>query len=93
MPGKFHGGGHDTEVAAAFGVHDLTGQRAEVLEILRQNPNGLTDDEGAEKMGAGMDRLKFGRRRNELVDLELAAKTDERRPTPRGKSAIVWRAL
>jgi hypothetical protein len=88
-PGRVHRNAHDTELAAAESVRDVTGRlRIQVLNLLREHPAGLTDDEGGALMDG--DRLTFGRRRQELVDAGLVKKTDLRRLTPRGRNAIVW---
>jgi hypothetical protein len=88
---KAHLPGHDTEHAAAASI---AGQaqtlRHQVLGVLRAHPAGLTDDEGATIIGG--DRLRWGRRRNELCDAGFVVATDERRKTPAGRKAIVWRA-
>lgn len=63
--------------------------RAAVLQIHRDNPDGLTDFELAEKMGR--QQTSVGKRRGELRDLGLIEATAERRPSPSGSSAIVWR--
>lgn len=88
--GRAHHGGHDTELAAAESVTEITGRlRKQALAILRQaGEHGLTDDEGGAQLGG--DRLTFGRRRNELVMAGLVVKTDQRRLTPSGRKAIVW---
>lgn len=90
--GRAHRYGHDTEKRAARSV-DAQGLRDRVLEILRSHPDGLTDDEGGVLLGEGCDRLTFGRRRNELQKAGYVAKTGERRDTPHGRSAIVWKAI
>lgn len=83
--------GPDTEgrAAASIAAH-LPRLQATVLGILRDNPAGLTDDEGAAIMG--VHRLDFGRRRHELADAGLVISTGDRRVTPRGRYALVWRA-
>jgi hypothetical protein len=95
-PGEAHNDGHDTEWEAADAVTPLTGKlRQEVLTVLAANPDGLTDDEGGHQLRTKIpdaDRLTFGRRRYELVKDGLVRDSGERRPTPRGKRAIVWRA-
>jgi hypothetical protein len=91
---------HDTEQAAADSVAALTGEiRKRVYRILQDHHvDGLTDDEGATvyrnryPKSRHVDRLTFGRRRCELYQAGLVVKTNERRPTARGRSAIVWRA-
>ena len=91
-PGKAHHDGHDTEHAAADSVAHITGRlRSEVLHLLRAHPGGLTDDEGGRLLGG--DRLRFGRRRNELCDLGLVCDSGCRRLTPQGRKAVVWVAV
>lgn len=90
--GGAHRYGHDTEKHAAR-TADAARIRDRVLELLRAHPEGLTDDEGGRLLGEGCDRLTFGRRRNELQRAGLVVKTKERRETPHGRSAIVWRAV
>lgn len=81
-----------TEAATALAMSAHAPRlRVRVLAILRENPAGLTDDEGAVILGG--DRLDFGRRRNELVRAGQVRDSGYRRPTPRGHSAIVWRAV
>lgn len=88
-PGRVHRNAHDTEIAAAESVSEVTGRlRMQVLTLLRSHPEGLTDDEGGALMDG--DRLTFGRRRQELVAAGQVKKTDLRRLTPRGRKAIVW---
>lgn len=90
--GRAHRYGHGTERQAAASMREHTPRlREKVLGILRAHPAGLTDDEGGRLMGG--DRLDFGRRRNELQRLGLVISTGTRRPTPHGRSAIVWRAV
>lgn len=81
---------HDTEIAAASAIHPITGaRRLEAFgHLYRAGSNGLTDDEGGRLMDG--DRLDFGRRRFELVENGWVEKTTKRRPTPRGRMAVVW---
>jgi len=91
-PGQMHLFGHDTEWAAAISVTAITGRlRLKVLALLREHPAGLTDDEGAALLGG--DRLTFGRRRQELAKARLVYDSGERRRTPTGRRAIVWKAV
>lgn len=91
-PGRFHHDGRDTERAAAESVRETTGKlRRWALDLLRlAGDSGLTDDEGGALMQG--DRLKFGRRRNELVEAGLVVDSGRRRSTPGGRSAAVWTA-
>lgn len=97
--GRMHRDPLDTERAAAESIApDIKTMQAKVLRILRDHTEGLTDDEGARLLNfrTGLpyvDRLTFGRRRQELCTAGLVEGTDERRVTPRGRTAIVWRAV
>lgn len=96
--GRVHRYGHDTENQAANRIADRQRLLDAVIRLLRAaGERGLTDDEGAEMLrrhgvAETADRLTFGRRRNELHRAGLVVKTSERRETPNGRSAIVWRA-
>jgi len=90
-PGQMHLFGHDTEAEAAESIRSVSGQlRLRALALLRAAVDGLTDDEGGELMGG--DRLTFGRRRHELVQAGRAYDSGQRRRTPTGRKAIVWKA-
>jgi hypothetical protein len=87
--GQMHTVSHDTEIAAAQAIKPRTGdQRKTVLALLTAHPDGLTDDEGGAFMGG--DRLTFGRRRSELYRDGFVIDSGDRRPTPYGRTAIVW---
>lgn len=87
--GAYHSQGGDTEREAAASMRPFTGtMRKEVIRLLADAPNGLTDDEGGALMKG--DRLTFGRRRNELVRAGLVRDSGQRRLTPAGRKAIVW---
>lgn len=84
----------DTEVDSANAMRARArSQRERVLATLRAHPDGLTDDEGAELLGWDRDRLKFGKRRQELRMVQLVEDSGQRRDTPAGHPAIVWRAV
>lgn len=88
--GGFHLSGPSTELAAARHASARNGTlRREVIRLLSLADEGLTDDEGGALMGG--DRLMFGRRRSELVKSGLVRDTGQRRPTPTGRSAVVWK--
>lgn len=95
--GRVHRDATDTEAAAAASMAGHTTRLRElVLRILRENPDGLTDDEGAAYLSTrvpGADRLTFGRRRQELCKAGLVGDSGRRRGTPHGRRAIVWRAV
>lgn len=65
--------------------------RALALRILRDNPDGLTDFELAAL--SGVQQTSIGKRRGELVALNLVVKTSQRRPSPSGSPSIVWRPI
>lgn len=91
-PGRVHRNGHDTEHEAADSVKGVTARlKSQVLDLLGQHPDGLTDDEGGALMGG--DRLTFGRRRNELVGENKVGDSGERRPSPNWphRKVIVWK--
>lgn len=96
-PGRVHRDGHDTERAAAASVAQISGAlRTVVYALLRAHPDGLTDDQGGQLMAQrvpGADRLTFGRRRQELARVGLVIDSGRRAATPRGRTAIVWRAV
>lgn len=88
-----HRYGHETETEAAASMAGIAVKlREQVLNLLREHPEGLTDDEGAELLGWS-DRLKWGRRRHELHLDGLVEKTDQHRLTSSRRRAIVWRAV
>ena len=58
-----------------------------VLAALHAQP--LTDFELAER--TGWQQTSIGKRRGELVSAGLVERTEDRRPTPSGATAIVWR--
>jgi hypothetical protein len=91
VTGREHMVERDTSHDAAQSASGFTAtQRAIVESVLATAwPQGLTDDEGGELLG--WDRLKWGRRRNELCMQSKVVDSGERRPTPGGRSAIVWR--
>lgn len=90
--GAAHTTGHDTEHQAALLIAPRSGAlRAQVLQLLREHPDGLTDDEGGAYLGG--DRLTFGRRRNELATRGIVVDTGNRRAGPSGRKAIVWAAI
>ena len=78
----------ETSHKAAASVN-LAGDREKVLAAHRAHPAGLTDFELAEIMGR--QQSSVGKRRGELRDMGLIIDTKERRPSPSGASAIVWR--
>lgn len=63
--------------------------RAKVLAIHSANPAGLTDFELAEIMRR--QQTSVGKRRGELARAGLIVGTTQRRPSPSGSPAIVWR--
>ena len=65
------------------------GTRARALLALNACAHGLTDFELAERTGVG--QTSIGKRRLELLRAGLVEGTDERRPSPSGTPALVWR--
>lgn len=73
--------------AAAAAAGKASYWRARVLEAIRHQPG--TADEIAARLGA--DILSIRPRTTELLNQGLIETTGERRPTPRGRTADVWR--
>jgi predicted ArsR family transcriptional regulator len=73
--------------AAAAAAGKASYWRARVLEAIRHQPG--TADEIAARLGA--DILSIRPRTTELFNRGLIETTGERRPTPRGRTADVWR--
>lgn len=63
--------------------------RVAVLIAHYRNPKGLTDFELGDIVKR--QQTSAGKRRGELRDNGLIEQTSERRPSPSGSSAIVWR--
>ena len=59
------------------------------LAVHVQHPDGLTDFELAEHTGKA--QTSIGKRRGELAHAGLIIATTDRRPSPSGAPAIVWR--
>lgn len=65
--------------------------RDRCLKALRDaGESGLTDFELADKVGS--QQTSAGKRRGELEKAGLVVRTEDRRPSPSGASAMVWRA-
>lgn len=91
--GRYHHNGHDTERAAAEAIGPVVGtQRERVLAAFRKAGDaGLTDYECH-----SLARLTYphiaGTRREELIAAGVPiADSHERRQTPSGRLAIVWK--
>lgn len=67
----------------------LSAGRLLALDALARHSAGLTDFELAEI--TGKPQTSIGKRRGELVAAGLVVATLERRPSPTGSPAIVWR--
>lgn len=65
--------------------------RFRCLAALKAHPEGLTDFQLADLVGA--QQTSAGKRRGELVAAGLVERTDEKRPAPSGSLAIVWRYI
>ena len=63
--------------------------RRRALEIDRAHPEGLTDHELGALMGR--QQTSAGKRRCELRDAGYIVDSGQRRPTPSGSTAIVWK--
>lgn len=81
--------GSDTSEAAADSVAGETGsKRREILGLIREAPNGMTDDEAEER--TGWRHQTVSARRRELVLLGLVVDSGRRRKTRSGRAATVW---
>lgn len=88
--GRAHGLSTDTERAAARAVAPRTGKfRAAILEQLRAEAGGLTAYELWQRIG-GL-QYSIAPRLPELVRAGLVQDSGERRDTPSGSPAIVYR--
>ena len=76
--------------AAAGASVNAAKLRARCLEVLRAHPAGLTDFQLADLVGS--QQTSAGKRRGELVAQGLVRNSGERRPSPSGAAAIVWRS-
>jgi hypothetical protein len=85
-------GAHDTEREAALAAYETSAAtRARVYRFIRDRGEaGACDHEVEAALGLRVQTVTP--RRLELVELGLVVKTDGRRLTPRGRSAIVWKA-
>lgn len=63
--------------------------RTIALRVHAQHPAGLTDFELAEL--CGIPQTSIGKRRGELVILEMIERTEITRPSPTGSAARVWK--
>lgn len=85
----------DTSRAAAQRLTDRTFIHEKILTILKITPAGMTVDEMKPRLEIAMDRV-FDRstvaaRFTELKAAGKIAETDERRQTPMGRSATVYK--
>lgn len=78
--------------AAAQAAKRAPRHREIALRVLREAlPDGLSDFELAER--TGVPQTSIGKRRLELQRMGLVEPTGERRPSPTGTPAMVWRAM
>lgn len=89
-------GDPDTSRAAAESVDKVGITRRRILELLRENPGGLTDDEIA--LRAYADRWftspsGMRTRRSELVELGAVVDSGDRRRLASGRYAVIWKAV
>ena len=80
----------DTSFQAGANVNLKRGRKL-ALEALLKSEDGLTDFELADI--TGFQQTSIGKRRTELRDMGLVVDSGNRRRTPSGATAIVWRAL
>jgi hypothetical protein len=76
--------------AAAGATSRAQTHRDLALATIRAHAGGLTDFELADL--TGIQQTSIGVRRHELVKAGLVFRTVNRRPSPSGSAAIVWRA-
>lgn len=89
-PGAARADDPDTSWLAAMSRLDgKTTDRRLVLLVHDANPDGITDFELA--LITKRQQTSVGKRRGELRDVGLIEATEERRDSPSGSSAIVWR--
>jgi hypothetical protein len=82
-----HGGG-PTSAAAAETIKPHSGRLRTLVYELVENRGGCTDQEIASALGLLSDTARA--RRCELRDEGYLADGGERRPTSRGRAAVVW---
>ena len=81
----------DTSHAAArYTEPRANTNRALALRVLAEHPGGLTDFELAAL--TGLQQTSIGKRRGELRDGGFVEDSGERRASPSGAQAIVWKA-
>lgn len=79
----------DTSQAASASVAEsASGMRARVLDYIKASPTGRTRDEI--EVGLGLLMQTVSPRVCELAELGLIEDSGERRPTRRGRKAVVW---
>lgn len=77
-----------TSRLAAPGTAEAMTQRRRVLELIRTSPDGMTDDEL--QVALNMEGNTQRPRRIELYKLGCIEVTSQRRPTRKGRDAVVW---
>jgi len=80
--------GRETSRKAAETVWEPSERQKQIMTILWESDNGLTDHELAEKMGLPMCRVQP--RRSDLTALGKVIDSGDTRLTPYGKKAVVW---
>lgn len=80
---------NDPDTCAEPSEFRMSAGRFKALACHVQHPDGLTDFELAEHTGTA--QTSIGKRRGELAHAGLIVATTERRPSPSGSPAIVWR--
>lgn len=80
----------DTSQAAAVRAREFSGKHAAAIYVwLADHPAGGTKDEISK--GTGIDSIAVARRISELRETAGVYDSGERRKTPTGRSACVWK--
>src|SRR5947199_355675 len=87
---KFVRGSRTSELAAIEAEPSAGTQRFKVWQLLRDFPNGLSDDQMQRILN--MNPSTQRPRRVELVEAGLVVDSGRRRHTPSGREAVIWRA-
>lgn len=71
----------------------ITQTRRKIIELLRQFPDGLSDQEIGHKLATVASPSGLRTRRAELVEMGLVADSGRRAVTTSGRRTIVWVAV
>jgi len=92
IPQRFRDTDPDTSVQAAASISTaIRAAQQRVLDWLRTQPEGATDEELLAAMGSRSSH--FRTRRSELVDRGLVKDSGQRRELMSGRMGIVWVAV